>query len=264
MKLVFTGDRTLRKGKVFAGYTGPLDKLFKGGFRIPLKGIEIPVQFTQRDSPRDSYLIDGTCSKVSVPEERVHAGSQEKSLVVRCDDVKSIEISGFQGCYEFGIDILAEYVRRRMEEAVSDSPEKASLLEKAGVDDRNVKRLLFDYDQHRLSRNHFVLFKDEDSYSIADPGSLLGTWVRGNKIGPEFISWPFWDVFEQSKKHGFPYSRFTMVDSDNEIFCLARFLEAEESLRRIVNAGHVDLNVGSEITLGKEAFRHDYKFVLKE
>lgn len=309
MKLIFTGNKTLRQqsleemgeptdlGEMRKQQTiSTVNKLFGGGFEVPIEGLEIALDSTE--SKASYYVFEG--GEIGKPEL-----VQDIMMVVKTSaDYKTEEAeSVYFGRRKFVASVLDYLVQ-----ALAASPENKAAFDELqgklregwkrkvdydndhllnevcdgqeGIDDyidgkvRNdlVKWLITFMmpDAPRISDTQVVLFKKEGSIYIADRGSVVGTWVGGEKIGARYDSWKHWaelDPHALAEKHGGEQSRFGLdvLGSNGYTLFGPKSIDSGglHNLERVMNMGVVQVKDGSEITLGKETFGEDYKFVLR-
>jgi hypothetical protein len=243
MKLVFTG-------------TKKIDDIVTES-EIPLQGMEIAVPL--KESRVGVCSPNGEIGKPKFDEEL-------DELVVALDP--GYQVVGSQGHYTFGSFLLVKAVT----EMLKDPQQVAEglLVDRAALTEGKVGHALFP-STPRVSRKHFTLFKKEGSIYVADAGSYTGTWVDGKKIGADYDSWPHWDIISTdglAKLTPYP-KNFSVIDSTKDSGEASRLLyrnqvsEATQKMKRVMNWGVVEVREGSEITLGKNAFGEDYKFILR-
>jgi hypothetical protein len=284
MKLVFTGEKVLEEMAVDSSEVGTtrevqkaavisrINKLFEGGFRVPLKGMEVPVI----SYPSRTIAHYNDCERVDEPV------LEGKVLTIRTDAERIVSPDQFDfDIYSFGARQLVESVRDYLKQKASEAGRQDTydaIFGKMG--DRELIKYLVTFlmpKSPRISTEHFMLFREDghDLY-VADKGTIVGTWADDVKMGYDYSNWDHWGELnpeKQARKAG--CSTFDVMidvlDANGETIhgSQALYNDGAHLVRRTMNAGHLRVNDGSKIALGSDNFRTaegrpHYEFTLKE
>ncbi|MBW2980701.1 FHA domain-containing protein [Candidatus Woesearchaeota archaeon] len=262
-----------------------VNRLFKGGFKVPLEGIEILVKFYESGN----MAHYSTCSKVSEPRLE---GTASEAVVKIDSDVAYTPSEGNFELYSFGVRELGEAVLEYLKQRAVDAGRQdmfhevfGKLTERAAL--KKIVRFMI-LDSPRISTNHFMLYKKEGSLYVADKGSFVGTWVNGAKLGYDYGSWAHWDKLvpkewvEKAQCTNSFDIKVDVLDAHGETIHGqgALYQVAREYVARTMNCGvSSPIEPGAVIAVGADVFKEEslagrifkrkvekphYEFVLRE
>jgi hypothetical protein len=284
MKLVFTGEKVLEERAVDNSELGTtrevqkaadisrINKLFEGGFRVPLKGMEVDPIFYHSESI--GHYDD--CQRVDEPV------LEGKVLTIKTDarHIRSNDEFDFE-IYSFGAPQLLESVRDYLKQKAVEAGRGDAYDSVFGeMSDRELMMNLRTFlmpKSPRISKDHFMLFREDGcDWYVADQGTIVGTWSDDVKIGYDYGLWEHWGELnptKQAEKAGCSTFDVMLDILDTNGVTLygkkALYDDGAHLVRRTMNAGHVRVAVGGTIALGFDDFRTEeprphYEFTLEE
>lgn len=315
MKLIFEGTKRLEEIEDFKGcntlddyrknipdihnsilwYEGEhlsdiweLNKFFRDGYSLPLKGLEIPIEIKKDDNKiYDSKVVEWLSKEypeitargygtVVVEDERHLLFDSDLEIKFRNrkdSPLKIYSVWGF-GRNSFG-EIVLDYLKKDVK-GTQKEEQLESIIQNSNInnpkdipesirsEENYFHRIMSKFlnPKRKISSDHIKIVLDEENrYVLSDLGSYLGTWVSGKKIGLE--SHPY--LWEAVKFFHGRCRELSVYDTDKRMYFdhCKRFHEDVGIIRRFLNEGYKILEDNSEIILGKNEFKDQYKFRFK-